>query len=160
MDPFRILYESHYANLCRAAYRILREEESAREVVQKVFIELWEKGNWQQIQSPKAYLYVAVYNRAINELHSRKPFLSAESIPSHLSTNHNPLEQQELESVIARGIDALPEQCKKVFILSREEEFTYNEIAVHLGLSVKTVERQMGIALKKLREYLQNHWSG
>jgi RNA polymerase sigma-70 factor, ECF subfamily len=157
---FRQLFETNYNNLCRAAYRIVLEKESAREIVQEVFIELWKKDNWQHIESLKAYLYVAVYNRSLSELKKRKPFLSEEAIASRYVTDHHQMEANELEKIITRGIDSLPDECKKIFLLSREEELTYKEIARLLGLSVKTVERQMGIALKKLRDYLNIHWSG
>jgi RNA polymerase sigma-70 factor (ECF subfamily) len=156
---FRVFYEEHYNNLCRAAWRILREKDGAREIVQEVFIEVWSKGTWTTLHSPKAYLYVAVYNRCIKALGKSKRFVSEESMPQHQGGDfHHKLEHEELERIISQGIDSLPDRCKAIFILSREEEMTYNEIATHLDLSAKTVENQMGIALKKLREHLEKHW--
>lgn len=157
---FRFIFEDNYNNLCRAAYRVLLDEDSAREVVQEVFVELWKKDTWRQLQSPKAYLYVAVHNKSISELRKRKRFVSEDAIPELSIPHAQELEEEELERIILEGIEALPEQCKKVFILSREEELTYREIADQLALSVKTVERHMGIALKKLRDYLNKYWSG
>lgn len=156
---FRLLFEENYNKLCRIAYRLLLEEESAREIVQEVFIKLWQQDNWQQVDSPKAYLYVAVYNRSLNELKKRKRFVSESALQWEPAPAHASLEYQELENAIVQGIDALPEQCKKIFLLSREEEMTYAQIADHLGLSVKTIERQIGIALKKLREQLHPYLS-
>lgn len=155
---FRALFEANYNNLCRVAWRILSDRDLAREVVQEVFVELWRKGQWQQLQSSKAYLYVAVYNRSLSELQKSKRFLSEDSLPLLTTDHSDTLEEQELERIIVSAIEALPDQCKKIFILSREEELTYREIAARLGLSIKTVERQMGIALKKIRDYLDRHW--
>jgi RNA polymerase sigma-70 factor (family 1) len=159
-NEFRLIYEEHYNSLCRAAYRILKEKEGAREVVQQVFLDLWTKANWNDLQSVKGYLYVSVYNRSINFIDKRKRFVSEESIPEILEHHQAEVELEELRNAIHLGIEALPDRCKEVFLLSREDEMTYQQIANHLGLSIKTVERHMGIALHKLREYLDVHWSG
>ena len=156
---FKLIYEEHYANLCRAAYRILGEKESAREVVQEIFLDMWSKGNWNRLQSIKAYLYVSVYNRSITFLGKRKRFVSDDLLMHEASSDHHALENEELKGIIAKAINNLPQRCKEIFLLSREEEMTYGQIAAHLSLSVKTVEGQMGIALKKLREYLDKNWS-
>jgi RNA polymerase sigma-70 factor, ECF subfamily len=160
MDEFRILYETHYNALCGAAYRILLDKDSSREVVQNIFFELWETGKWQTIESPKAYLFVSVYNRSITEFQKRKRFANAAMIVDKGVNDRDHLEENELQKIIVEAVNELPEQCKRIFILSREEELTYGQIAKDLNLSVKTVERQMGIALRKLREYLKIHWSG
>jgi RNA polymerase sigma-70 factor (ECF subfamily) len=151
---FRIIYESHYSSLCRIAYRIIRENDSAREVVQEVFIEIWKKQNWNELNSVKAYLYKAVYNRSLKVLSKRKSFVSIDRIKEPYVTESKS-EQQELEVLISRAINKLPDRCKEIFILSREDEMTYSQIATHLGISIKSVENQMGIALRKLRESLK-----
>ena len=156
---FRSIFEDNYSHLCRVAFRILREEEMAREVVQEVFVELWKRGNWEQIQSLKGYLYIAVYNRSLNELKKRKRFVSESAVPERSAADHQQMEYHELERSIAQGIDDLPDQCKKIFLLSREEEMTYAQIAKHMDLSIKTIERQMGIALQRLREHLKIYLS-
>ena len=125
-------------------------------MVQQVFVDLWTKQNFHQLQSVKAYLYVSVYNRSLNFIQSHKRFLSEEKIPETSVTDPG-VEENELRVVIARAIETLPDRCKEIFLLSREEEMTYNEIATHLNLSVKTVERQMGIALAKVRDYLEKN---
>lgn len=157
-NEFRLIFEAHYNNLCRIAHRVIKDQDSAREIVQEVFVEMWSKGSWQQLKSPKAYLYVSVYNRAISELQKGKRFVSEEAIPLLSVSDSMKVEEEELEKIIVEAINTLPDQCKKIFLLSREEELTYRQIAQDLTLSVKTVERQMGIALKKLRKYLDSHW--
>jgi RNA polymerase sigma-70 factor, ECF subfamily len=155
---FRVFYDEHYTNLCRAAYRILRDKDASREVTQEVFIEVWNRKNWREFDSAKAYLYVAVYNRSIKFIGKGKRLVSDEFMPNTKEEQISPVEQNELEQIVAEGINNLPEKCKEIFILSREEEMTYQQIATHLGLSIKTVENQMGIALKKLRDHLGAHW--
>lgn len=153
---FRLIYEAHYVSLCRIAYRILAEEDTAREVVQEVFIEIWRKQNWQELRSVQAYLITAVYNRSLKGLRKQKKLVSFDQV-AEPGTVESPLEQQELEVLISQGIDQLPERCREIFLLSRESEMTYSQIAGQLGISIKTVEAQMGIALKKLREHLRIH---
>jgi RNA polymerase sigma-70 factor, ECF subfamily len=155
---FRKIYESNYNNLCRAAYRILHEKETAREVVQDVFVTLWNKNTWHELKSPEAYLYVSVYHQCIKIVSRRKLFVSDDSLVGHINPSELTLENKELEKIIADGINNLPDRCKAIFILSREAEMSYDQIAKHLGLSIKTVDNQMGIALKKLREHLAKWW--
>lgn len=158
-QQFRLLYEENYNALCKAAYRILREQDTAREIVQDVFVELLNKENWHLIKSPKGYLYMAVYNRSLNWLSKRKRFVSEESIPLHKhATENHSIEHDELKKIIIESIASLPKQCQIIFLLSREESMTYAQIAAHLRISVKTVEHQMGIALKKIRNYLKSRW--
>jgi len=156
---FRVLYETHYNDLCRASFNILLEKENAREIVQQVFLDLWDKQNWHRLNSVKAYLYVAVYNRSLNLIKTRKRFVSLDAMPE-TTAGHADLETEELRLTIISGIEALPDRCREIFLLKREGDMTYQEIADHLQLSIKTVERQMGIALEKLRNHLDAHWSG
>ena len=152
---FRDLYERHYSKLCYAAFRILKDKDAAREVVQEVFTEFWNRNDWHQLESPQGYLYVSVYNRALNSLKRGRRFASEELIPEgDMVAMEDMLENAELQQLIVAGIEKLPERCRLIFVLSREEELTYAEIATHLDLSVKTVEHQMGIALKRLRKHL------
>lgn len=160
LKNFQALYEEYFNALCGVAFRIIRERVTAREIVQDAFVDLWQKGNWQELKSVKAYLHVAVYNRAIAAYHRQKRFTSEGSIPELTVDQGSPMEQVELETRIHDGIQRLPDQCRTIFLLSREAELTYNQIAEHLGLSVKTVERQMGIALKKMRECLAQYETG
>ena len=155
---FRSLYEDNYVKLCRAANRILKEHDSAREVVQEVFVEFWNKEDWWKIESPAGYLYVSVYNRSLNVLKNRNRFVKEEFIPDSGVSDSDELQIQELQTIILQGITALPERCRLIFVLSREEELTYSNIASRLNLYIKTVEQQMGIALKKLRNHIQIKW--
>ena len=104
-------------------------------------------------------------NRAFNYLKSRVAKMSvvADEVPeSYAANSQTPEEEmsnQELEKLVAEGIEMLPEKCRIVFNLSRQEGLSYAQIAEELQISTKTVEAHMGTALKKLRTFLRSCWS-
>ena len=161
-NAFEELFRSYYQPLCHSANLLLNDIDEAEETVQQVFINLWEKRAEMQIEiSVKSYLYKAVRNTALNKIKFDKvrsryaeeqEMLAGTSEPAtHLSS------QNELQSLIKDAIESLPEQCRIIFKLSRFEEMKYSEIASHLGLSVKTIENQMGKALRIMREKLKDY---
>lgn len=110
----------------------------------------------------KPYLYVAVKNTALNKLkvNRRKADVEETSInPLYVEnrTAEDNMEYNEMEQVLMDTIAELPPKCQEVFRLSRFEEMSYKEIAAELDISVKTVENQMGKALKRLREALERY---
>ena len=119
-----------------------------------------------ELQSINAYLYRAVYNESLNYLKHEKVKMAYQSHANHSMDKHESAEDQanvkQLEQRIQTAMNELPEQCRTIFQLSRFEELKYREIADRLGISVKTVENQMGKALKVLRtklvEYLPVLW--
>lgn len=134
----------------------------AEEVVQEVFINFWERRNDIVItHSVKSYLVSSVRNRSINYLKlqlpkdQRKEDIDDFHILLPTPGGLQAMEYQELHDLVQKAINQLPEKCKAIFVLSREEGLTYQEIATQLDLSVKTVENQMGIALKKMRAALK-----
>ena len=160
---FEEVFRSYYPALCRYARSILNEPEAAEEAVQQTFIAIWEKRESIHFTvSLKAYLYRAVHNRCLNQIekqkirqqyaadHQQQPEIAA--MPA--DSMHR---QKELQDLIRQAIDRLPEQCGKIFRLSRFEEMKYAEIAEHLGISIKTVENQMGKALRLMREELKEY---
>ena len=155
---FRQLYEELYYHACRYLWR----REDAEEVVQDVFVRLWEKRMELQIStSVKAYLYTAVRNRAINHLNSRwakESHLSLESFDNLTVGNEEAPDQEALIRLLQQAITTLPEQCRIIFQLSRQSGLTYDEIAEELGISRETVKSQVKIALRKLRAFLGEHW--
>ena len=160
---FEEVFRSYYPALCRYARSILNEPEAAEEAVQQTFIAVWEKReNIHFSVSLKAYLYRAVHNRCLNEIEKQK--VRREYAADHMQQPETaampadaPQRQKELQTLIREAIDRLPEQCGKIFRLSRFEEMKYAEIAEHLGISVKTVENQMGKALRLMREELKEY---
>ncbi|HLL43886.1 MAG TPA: RNA polymerase sigma-70 factor [Segetibacter sp.] len=157
---FEQVFKTHFKALHSYAYTILKDDAIAEEMVQNVFFKLWEKKEQLDIQtSLKAYLYKAVYHESLNYLKHQKVKSVHQAYAMH-STAHTSnlaekkLLQGELENKLQMAMNDLPEQCRTIFQLSRFEELKYREIADTLGLSVKTVENQMGKALKILRSKL------
>jgi RNA polymerase sigma-70 factor (ECF subfamily) len=149
--------------LCRYAYTFLQDKEEAEEVVQSVFISLWEKRHALEIQTSfKAYLYRMVRNSCLNlikhekvkQQHVAHELAVAEVSYDSVSEKVN---ASELTLKISEAMKVLPEQCRLVFQLSRFEELKYQEIADQLQISVKTVENHMGKALKIMREQLKDY---
>jgi len=155
-DAFHLYYEG----LHRYAYTMLDDSEMAKDIVQQVFITLWEKKDTLNITvSVRAYLYRAVYNSCINHrTRGRRHHPIDLDSSGQLPVSPELLsEVRELRTILERAIETLPPQCKVVFLKSREEEKNYPAIARELGISVKTVEAQISKALKIMRSALEKH---
>lgn len=154
---FEQLFKTHYKALHAYANVILKEEDLAEEIVQGMFLKFWEKRELLQVQSSiKAYLYKCIYNDCMNHLKHEKIKLKHQEFTYHtMNTHQEPAsakaELTELEHNLQGALNELPEQCRTIFQMSRFEELKYREIADQLGLSIKTVENQMGKALRVLR---------
>jgi RNA polymerase sigma-70 factor (ECF subfamily) len=156
---FDAIFRAWYGPLVGTAERMLRDRAVAEELVQDVMLELWRRRESLAPEgSPQAYLFQATRNRVLNHLRHRRieersePELRVESAPE--SPPDAGLGEQELEVAIHAAVRALPDRCREVFELSRVHGLRYAEIATALGISVKTVEAQMGKALRLLRERL------
>jgi len=159
LKQFESLYKTYHAGLVNFAYFYLKNEQEAIELVQELFISIWEKRETSAlVDNPKAYLMTSVKNRCYNKLTRNKD--TTRSIDTlgdiFISANDTSetLETKQTEQHILNTIEKLPEKCKEIFILSRFEQMSYKEIATHLNLSVKTVENQISNALKFLRKEL------
>jgi len=157
---FSRLFDAYYSALCLFANKYLQDMDLARSLVQQVFIDLWTKRERITVStSVKSYLYTTVKNRCIDVL--RKTKATSEISESVENLNQTPfrdlVEEAELNDRINASINQLPEKCREIFLLCRFEGMKYSEIAEKLGISVKTVEMQMGIALKKLRDSLSDY---
>jgi len=160
---FEMLFKTHYNPLCRFALSFLSDPDAAEETVQAVFIGFWEKReNIQVDTSLKAYLYRSVRNAALNEIKRLKVrqlhanAILAEGEPLSHAPDQYAI-KEELEIKIQEALQALPEQCRLIFKMSRFEDLKYQEIADQLNLSIKTVENQMGKALKIMRVQLKEY---
>lgn len=159
---FEQVFKAHFKNLHAYACSILRDEVAAEEMVQNVFCKIWERADTLSISgSLSAYLYRAVNNESLNHLKHQKVKAAHALHVAYVGgiQKDNPsrlLQAKELENRLYRVLNELPEQCRTIFQLSRFEELRYREIADRMGLSVKTVENQMGKALRILREKLSD----
>lgn len=166
MNPkaFEAIFRSRFKPLVGYALRFVRDLETARGIVQDVFITLWEKRH--EIDSGReveAYLTTSVRNRCLNYLRDQKKFnrelLDFEGLMGDDCQPVDHLEVAQLDAQIRQAVGELPEKCKEIFLLSRFENLKYQQIADKLDLSVKTVETQMSRALSHLRMRLAAYLS-
>lgn len=148
---FSDLYLTYYSKLVRFAKEFVEHEEDAENITQDVFTDLWEKRDFiTHIENMNAYLFRLVRNRCLDYLR-HKVFEQRYMESLQLSCEEEAVEDHDTEILIRAAINSLPQRCRDIFLLSRVEGLKYREISEHLGISVNTVECQMGIALKKLR---------
>jgi RNA polymerase sigma-70 factor, ECF subfamily len=163
IKAFEMYFKIYYQSLCNYAYTFLQDREESEEVVQSIFVSVWEKRESLNIRvSAKSYLYAMVRNACLNVIkHEKIKQKHASEELAMAETGYEAVSQSvassELEAKIQSAMQKLPEQCRLVFKLSRFEELKYTEIADQLGISVKTVENHMGKALKIMREQLKDY---
>lgn len=149
-------FHTHMEGLHRYAYTILRNNEEAKDAVQTVFLKLWEKREGiDEQQSVQSWLYTSIYHYCLNAKRNaevRKNYL--QSRQGTIIQQEDVLVSKEQVQLIREALDSLPPKCRLIFHKSRFEKKKYAEIAQELNLSVKTIEVQMGKALRILREKL------
>jgi RNA polymerase sigma-70 factor, ECF subfamily len=158
---FQTLFRKYYSAMCHFARQFLNDDELAEETVQDMFVKIWERRAILNIEtSVKHYLFRSVRNHCLNQIQHekiKKQYASMVLESAHQEIN---AEQYFLEvdliQRIEKSIDSLPPKRREIFRLSREQGMKYKEIAETLDISVKTVEAQMGLALKHLREELKD----
>jgi RNA polymerase sigma-70 factor (family 1) len=169
MDPFinrnyNDIFHELYTPLCRFVMKFGIDAENAEDIVQDLFVYLWE--NWTRLStifSIKSYMFAAAKNQSISYL--LKPFSEKKrndlSIIRESAQHIGPqeiIDSKELESIIEKALEALPHKCHTIFTLKRFGELSNKEIAEKLHISVKTVEAQMTIALKKMNAFITSRW--
>jgi RNA polymerase sigma-70 factor, ECF subfamily len=158
INAFENLFNSHYSALCIYASKVLGDMDEARDIVQNVFVTFYVNRNAIEVTSSlRSYLYKSVYHACLNhlkkvKLHRRHHEHLKYQLP--FSDDHDALVNSELEEKIWGVVQRLPEQCRRIFEMNRFEGRKNREIAVTLGISIRTVETQISKALKILRENL------
>jgi RNA polymerase sigma-70 factor (ECF subfamily) len=153
---YESLFRMFQPALVRFAFAQMRNEEEAREAVQEIFIKIWQKRDDLALNEElKPYLYRAVRNNCLNRLKRAKtdplPEDGAE-LPAPADQPDDSAENRARIKAIFREIEQLPGRAKEIFLMSRVEGLTHKEIAEVLEITPKTVENQIGISLKKIRE--------
>lgn len=156
---FNKAFDLYYSRLCFFADKILRDFDLSRSIAQQVFVDLWIKRDKLVVTSLQSYLYHSVQNSALDVLKRKKveSRYLATLDKSETEEMKDLVEEAELADRINKAIQKLPEKCREIFLLCRFEELKYAEIAEKLNVSVKTVEMQITIALKKLRKELSDY---
>ena len=158
----RHLFEQHFEPLCRFLAYYTTDHMMIEDVVQDVFVNMWEKRDELQIESVKTYLYASARNRMLNSIREekRQNTLLEQWVQSEMEKKRGEecFDIDEFTQRVEIAIDNLPDKCRKIFNLSKKRNLTYRQIAGQLDISVKTVETQMGIALRKIREQLSVYY--
>ncbi len=160
-SAFKYLFETYFTPLCRFMNVYIVERTIVEESVLDVFLYVWENRKTLQIQlSFKAYLFQSARNKALNILRQEKINIYLNEIDTDIiETDTIALEQDELYQLIQEAVFALPDKCKEIFQLSRNENLSNQEIAEKLGISVKTVEAQITKSLKRIKDFLGDAYS-
>jgi RNA polymerase sigma-70 factor (family 1) len=163
-NAFRTLFDTYARKLIYFVFALVKSKEVAQEIVDEVFIRLWKnRENAPGIRNIKVYLYSAVKNAALNHI-SRKafeqitqPFNDIDILISDEQLPDRQMITAELFNEIHEAVNALPPRCKMIFKLVREDGLKYKEVADILNISQNTVDAQMVIAVKRIREKISAH---
>jgi len=159
---FETLFRSSYVSLVKYAGTIIKDRDTAEEIVQDLFFRLWQDREKLKMESSlNGYLFRAIHNRCLHHIEHLKVVEKHERemsyIPSGVSENPaDVLQYKELQIKIAEVLESLPERCGQIFCMNRFEGLKYSEIAEKLSVSVKTVEANMGKALKEFRKAFED----
>ncbi|WP_158797944.1 RNA polymerase sigma factor [Pedobacter sp. L105] len=153
-NAFKELYHRYFKRLYHQAFKMLKDDNLSKDIIQEVFLQLWNKRATQQIDSLNAYLYAVTRFQVFKVIRSGKYhediFDVEHELPLCRSTEHV-LAEREVSSAFFSGLSGLPEKCRMIFAMSRVECLSNREISLQLSLSPKTVENQITIAIRKLR---------
>jgi RNA polymerase sigma-70 factor (ECF subfamily) len=157
---FAKLYRHYFSGLVSFSYSMLKDKQRCEEVIEDVFIKLWiSRDRLTSIDNITQYLYTAVKNSCINVL-NRERNIHFEEIGDSLEVSFVYAEKKLIEKEnlkkIANAVNALPNRCKLIFRLIKEEGLSYNEVAELLEISIKTVDTQLNIAINKIADVLKN----
>jgi len=159
-QQFQTVFNTYYNSLCNYAFTFVKNEDTSEDIVQEVFMKIWE-GRRELLleEAVRYYLFTAVRNNSITWLRQKKNTgvveWNEENSPNESVPEKEMGSDRDYELLLQKGIDRLPPKCREVFLLSRLSNMTYKQIGASLGISVKTVENQLGKALKILRAFLK-----
>jgi len=158
---FQETFYKYYEPLCKYAFTIVKESHSCEDIVQETFLRVWEKKqNLIGSEELTWYLYTAIRNNCLSFLEKNQKtvlgeFNGQEIIETPGERPPVPATETDYDTLLQNALENLPPKCREVFVLSRVSNLTYKQISDSLGISIKTVENQMGKALKILRAYIR-----
>ena len=157
LKAFDTIYERYWKRLYLYAFKIFEDQLVCEDLVQEVFVDLWERGRYKKIEHLEGYLFRAVKFQVLNVIRDLKKTSDLEDVfahlPEQLGADHL-LEFEEVERIVRQSVGALPNKCKEVFQLSREANLPNSEIARQMNISVRTVEAHLYKALKSIKKNL------
>jgi RNA polymerase sigma-70 factor (family 1) len=158
---FQETFYKHYEPLCKYAFTIVKEPHSCEDIVQETFLRVWEKKqNLIGSEELTWYMYTAIRNNCLSFIEKKQKtvlgdFNGQEIIEMPGERPSPTTKETDYDTLLKEALTNLPPKCREVFVLSRVSNLTYKQIGDSLGISIKTVENQMGKALKILRAYIK-----
>ena len=151
---FDAYFRKLYLPLGMYALKIVEDAQEAEDIVEDAFMKVWQRiDNGDNIENFRAYMYRSVRNECISFLRNKKEFVEFENIPE---IDDETIDTSERDAKIWKAIEELPEKCREIFLLSKRDGLSNEEIAIEMGISVKTVKNQMTKAFSRLREALSS----
>ena len=154
---FRGVYQKHFPELYFYLRSFTSDEELIRDVIQDAFVTILEKDKLESVSNIRNYLYSCVRNTLFNTVKSesiRERIKTEISLESEDNQESPAIQREEIISLTEDAVNSLPASCKTIFEMIKVEGLSYKQAADRLSLSVKTIETQMGIAFRKIREYV------
>jgi RNA polymerase sigma-70 factor (family 1) len=155
---FNELFKRYWLRLYNTGYRYLKDRERSEEIVHDVFLNLWNRRESLEINAFPSYILTAVRYQIYNHLRAAKSALiygsdmiDADQHSTTFNTGEYAIEEQDLHQEMNEYLKKLPKRCQEIFFLSRIDNLSNAEIALRLGISKRTVENQLTVALKHLR---------
>jgi RNA polymerase sigma-70 factor (ECF subfamily) len=159
-EAFNALFNKYYQQLCRFCFHYVQSKDTTEEIVQDVFVNVWQNSAKTEIKiSVAAWLYTLVKNHALNYLKKEKTRKKYEDNAIIEEEDKPAYDAEKFKNELEKSMQKLPEKCRLIFQLSKSEGLSYDEIAEYLGISKKTIENQMTIAFRKLKEMLLPAWN-
>lgn len=164
LDSFEVLFRTYYKELCNYVYQYFHDKDTTEEIVQDLFYKLWAKKETLIIRtSIRSYLYKSAYNNTMLLLREKNTRQMTDVIPENPEAGYSnepdiQLQAGELDELVQSTMSSMPQKVRRIFELSRFEGLKYKEIATRLSISVKTVEANMGKALKLFRKNLKEYY--
>ncbi len=156
-EEYKELFDNFYTHIKNFIYFKVGDTALAEDIAQEVYVKIWEKRHTVKKETVKSLLYTIASNLVINHAKHQKVVYNFVNHRDHRKYSSSPefeLEYKEYKEKVENTIENLPEKCRTVFLMNRIEKMTYNEIAEHLGLSVKAVEKRMHKAMVIIKEKL------
>lgn len=157
---FEVIFDRYWKRLYVYAYNILKKEEACEDIVQEIFISFWKNIKTTTILNLEAYLFRAVKNRIANHIRDLKFDQEHTDALEYIGSSNrgiNDIEYKDFENEILSQVNELSPKCRQVFMMSRFEDYSNQEIAEKLNLSIYTVEKHISNALRTLRARISSH---
>ena len=160
---FRQIFDALFSNLTKFSFSFVHSKEAATEIVDELFVQLWiKRADIMKINDLRVYLYTATKNASLNYISKKAKQIEVEPYENlivHMTDLVSPEQimiTKEMLQKIKEAVDSLPPRCKLIFKFVREDGLSYSEVAEILGLSIKTIDAQMVIAVARIRGKLMN----